>query len=1714
MKKMYFCMFFTLTIFTAHNGFSQAQPCSPNCNDLNASILTDAGGLTFHSAIFWTDIISNFACAAPVTYTIFSPAGTPMASGSSDDAGNEMYFQIADPCKYPEGVRVQINNALGACWSHITFKRHVPTIIGRRITVYCDNPIVDDPKVLIGGVPPTAFVPCLGLRTPAFVADWVFPRDCVPSVQDTVKQILREWEFFDKDGNRASAFDTIDVFLFPEITADHIYCAESDTVYCGLPKVGVGPFITYDSLNTGVCDTTYLVLIEDKDKDGMLEFVPDTFDNKCGLAVHVDYEKFNNECDIIYKVNVDIKQNCFGVPQTTCLVTPPAGMPPNMAQFIAPGYWRCTFWVTDLDTVPPVAVCKFDKIDPDRIFWSAILDQVQGQVNPPNTHCFASTQGDPIVIVPTSSHECSGHTYIPPLCIYDDWSGVKQVKASIPGFGSWILTGSTDTCVIYLEDSTKVTGHCYESHAQIKIPKSEEPFRILYEAYDNCHNIDSSYCYLYVKDQTRPVPVLDKGVTVSLGEKKTWVKADVFDEGSWDNCGVNLILARRKDWYEACIDLCDSTQVCCTTEHHDTLRMAFLEPDKDRDPVEAHYAKTLDWLRNDNTPCGNLIYNSWQYALMKHATLKCVEHPYPVNDNYFREKFLECYEDYLYGDVNGTTKYDIDPETPVEYCLDRWGHIDPYFSPGCEPHVSGSDDGLRGLGDGELIQKERELIAIYEALGGGWAEDVMFSCEDACGPVVVEVLVMDYWCNWSVAWTNVWVEDRVPAEVAKDVIDQSITCKTYKDNRYQYADELHPVSIEYIVEQAKEGEVVAYAALDSIFGGYEKAWIDPYGNYVDINGEEIDCDIIFYDSVCKCTSDTVKYRVYDEHLGYIWKDSLISDCYYYQDTSIFQKGIVAVNCDQNVYCEQTVWCDIDHCGEGYIYRKFKIWQSCVDTFYSSHYVPDSIKHPVDTIYRHQRIYVGNECDLNKYMFDVPGDTDVYSCTIDYDPNGSGNVVGDAGPENTGYATYKFDDGCRLVGIAHEDKVFKIVGGEEACYKIIRTWYFADWCGTGGEPLDGKWWSNDDFVLDYCTQKILVYDTTAPVCVIEGSIENGGSLEVGSCDYDLNVTVTAEDLCGLTGYQWELKNIDDPGEHYLIEVGSGDLDGDATTFDITVEDLPHGSYKLKVQVADECNNESYCEYLFTTISVKKPTPVCVTSLTADIIPWDTDQDGVADSAHAVVWAYEFDRSSLAPCGSSQDSLSFYVQFIDDQTSGTLDMDEVLDSLEVTCAHIGTKMVRLWVVDNYGAADYCDVLLVVQNNAGACDVVTGQPGSIVGSITDENDNTVELVQVMAESNQALSSISSGTDGTFQFDAPMGAIVTLTPFKNVNPKNGITTMDLIEMTNHVTGSKRLPTAYRRLAADINRDKFINALDLLELRQLILGEIEKLPSSDSWRFVTKDYIFTTEAPESENVKESMEINLDQPRIQGDFVGMKMGDLDMDNDPANRAPRSGENLVFTTADMILEPGGFYEIPIKSTSFQAVAGYQYTLEIDEKSASIVDFKVGSKLAFLDESNFGKLYLSDGLLTTSWNATSDGLSVDWGSTIYSVLIRAKQRVHLSDIMTISGRVTDAESYQQGKVKSVSLSYDYLDLGEEIILYQNVPNPAREFTNIDFYLPSNSEVKLIVNDISGKTIKLIKGVYGAGKHSIEFNINDLPSAQVYFYTLVADQHVLTKKMVFLR
>ncbi len=1692
----------------------QAQ-VGPNCTNINASIDEDG-----YATILVSEFVTNCADAEPVDYVVHNQYGGVVTSATGAACDDEISIYACNALG--QTYKINVSNAYGACWTELTFKQsNGPIIPGNTYYLYCleeevsdvglyldrfygDNDDKYEPYEVGGPDYKTGYIPCRGNQPVEFIADWVDPHECVLG-DDTAKVIYREFEAFDKEGRRGSAFDTIYVWRLPELTADNIYCAEKDTVYCGEgdspgPYMVVPQIDSTTGLPTGECDT--LPFLSIKTEGGKLVCEPNTFDPKCGIAISVNKWEFEDICSPQYKVQIEIKQSCYGAAQTACTVTPPAAGPgtPNAFAPAGEGYWICDFWIIDFDTVAPLAEIKYDQLAQSSVAWYYSNQDEEHAVGDVPLHCYGSQYDDPtnsciapLVIVNSTTHECAGHTYIPPICVYDDWSGIKQVKARIEGVGSWVLTSDGEECDnldeaadYFCDPDYNVKGVCYAAHQTVKLGKSEEPYRVMYEIYDNCHNIDTVYAYMLVKDRTKPVVVADKGVIVNLSSKKVWVDAETFDEGSWDNCGVNMLLARRADWYDFCIDLCDDIDTCSEGPHGDLIWTSYLEEDKHVDEVEAHYAKTIEWLSEDGVACGNILANAWRYDLMKYATLNCVEHPYEVDNQYFRHVFEQAYYDWFYarddgrgGNGNGF----VEPEyTKFFYdergytCFDYWDYVNIGLAPGCEGGVHS------GFGQDDLSAE----IDLYEQIGGGWSDAVPFDCTDACENVTVEILVMDYWCNWAKAWTNVWVEDKTPVTVAKDVVDGSIYCSTYKLRRYEYPGQEHPVSAEWIVEQAAAGEQDAYDALDDIFGGYEKAWVDPYGKYVDADGEEIDCDIVYDDSTCECTTYQKQIRVYDEHLGYLWVDSTYTECFYDDVERDFQRGIVAVNCAENVQCSQTVWRDFDHCGQGYIYRKFKIWQHC------DYGGGEGGNEYVDTLYRVQKIAVGNECYLRKEMFDVPGDMEVYSCGIEYDEDGSGNVSGAADPSVTGYPEYKFDDDCRIVGIAHEDQVFKIVGGDAACYKIIRTWYFADWCTQGGEGI-GRWWKNG--YNDKCVQKLIVIDTMPPSCTITGPVEDGGVISAAGCEYDYTVSVDVTDACGVIGYYWELKDVSkDP--HEVVETGQGELNSETEdNFSLTVEGLGDGDYKLKVRGVDECQNESYCEHNFTLETGKKPTPVCITSLTVELTPWDLDSDGDADTAAAEVWAYEFDRSSQAPCGAEDEELDFRIEFLGDD-GDSLDLDEDLDVLNVGCEHAGTQMVRLWVISPTGSYDYCDVLLIVQTNMGGC----GDVSRVRGVVTTELEDNVEQVEVVAtlESGQVLNGVTDIEGAYLLSTTVLGDKVTVTPKKDIGYDNGVSTLDLVKIQKHILGKSQLENEMREMAADVNVDGKISALDLLEIRKLILGKIDRFEKVGSWRFMNK--IDNKSSYEIENLSGLMTI---------DWTGIKMADVDLSNDPSRSAGRSGKSLVFNVDDVELIAGNQYRVEFKANNFNDISGYQFTLNYDANKMKVLNVEGG--VLSVDADNFGLDRMEEGFITTSWNA-AEGMSIASGEVVFSVVVEATTGAVLSDALAINSRITNAEAYNSAdQIHDVSVQYTRGGVERGFALYQNEPNPFKEVTQIGFHLPESMSASLTVYDVTGKVLKVVEGDYSKGYNQIGMKKSDLKVSGVLYYQLDTEAYTATKKMI---
>jgi hypothetical protein len=91
---------------------------------------------------------------------------------------------------------------------------------------------------------------------------------------------------------------------------------------------------------------------------------------------------------------------------------------------------------------------------------------------------------------------------------------------------------------------------------------------------------------------------------------------------------------------------------------------------------------------------------------------------------------------------------------------------------------------------------------------------------------------------------------------------------------------------------------------------------------------------------------------------------------------------------------------------------------------------------------------------------------------------------------------------------------------------------------------------------------------------------------------------------------------------------------------------------------------------------------------------------------------------------------------------------------------------------------------------------------------------------------------------------------------------------------------------------------------------------------------------------------------------------------------------------------------------------------------------------------------------------------------------------------------------------------LNLPAVYALNQNYPNPFNPNTLITYSLPLSSNIKLIIYNTLGQSIKTLETGYKlAGNYSVNFNASNLPSG-IYFYKLEAGSFSQIKKMILLK
>lgn len=295
--------------------------------------------------------------------------------------------------------------------------------------------------------------------------------------------------------------------------------------------------------------------------------------------------------------------------------------------------------------------------------------------------------------------------------------------------------------------------------------------------------------------------------------------------------------------------------------------------------------------------------------------------------------------------------------------------------------------------------------------------------------------------------------------------------------------------------------------------------------------------------------------------------------------------------------------------------------------------------------------------------------------------------------------------------------------------------------------------------------------------------------------------------------------------------------------------------------------------FLPIEDEVPTPVCIPGIAIELEPvipmFDVDGDGDLDAGVALLPAIDLIDSLIL--NEEPGPLTYSANILGS------DVDAEQDTLLIPCDGNSIYLVETWVWDEAGHGASCETYVLVQNNyVNDCGM---QVTSVAGVIATEELNTVSGVEVMVGGDIALSQ-TTGPDGHFILSSlEPGFDYTITPNKNDDPLNGITTFDLVLISKHVLGLQPLDSPYKMIAADVDRSGTISIGDVIELRQLLLNINTHFANNTSWRFVNAAYPFPDPVnPWAEPLPEVIQINDLEPTLANiDFVAIKVGDVSLD---------------------------------------------------------------------------------------------------------------------------------------------------------------------------------------------------------------------------------------------
>ncbi|MDX1479954.1 MAG: hypothetical protein R3301_19735, partial [Saprospiraceae bacterium] len=334
----------------------------------------------------------------------------------------------------------------------------------------------------------------------------------------------------------------------------------------------------------------------------------------------------------------------------------------------------------------------------------------------------------------------------------------------------------------------------------------------------------------------------------------------------------------------------------------------------------------------------------------------------------------------------------------------------------------------------------------------------------------------------------------------------------------------------------------------------------------------------------------------------------------------------------------------------------------------------------------------------------------------------------------------------------------------------------------------------------------------------------------------------------------------------------------------------------------------------------------------------------------------------------------------------------------------------------------------------------------------------------------------------DVGPDSISTLTAHQNGDVLNGVSTLDLIRIQQHLLGLRPFDSPYDMIAADVNRSHSVSTSDLLVLRRVLLGVQSGFTNNTSWRFGDAAQELSLGNPWS--WREEIVVAEDDALV--DFTGIKVGDVTGDATPDFR--ESAESRSPGTISLLLEQkvqDGHIAYVIRSKELVTLTGLQAIICFGEQILDVQDgfFEMKDRYAVSADGQTLRIVWSD----------VHGVDLQPGSLLFTIVTSGSAPTAPPRLDARSAIVPEAYS-AEGLPVRLTVDHGPPGIGTDPNLTVH-PNPMyREAgCSVTFTVTDPSVVSLDLYDIAGHRVFSANGRYPAGRHVITLGPADLPDDQ---------------------